>query len=85
MHARSFAVRAAIRLEVVLESVFYQRRKAGIGLDDHVAAMAAVAAVGTALRDVRLSTERHATCAAVAASNMNAYFIDEHVIEPRIS
>ena len=63
---------------MVLEAVFDERGQAGIGLDHDVAAVTAVAAVRTALRHMGLAAKRHAAGAAVAAFDMDAYFIDEH-------
>ena len=77
-HARALAVRAAFGLEVVLEAVVDQRRDAQVGLDDDVAAVTAVAAVGAAFGDVRLATEGHAARAAVAAFDVYAYLVYEH-------
>ena len=77
-HARALAVRAALGLEVVLEAVVDQRRDAQVGLDDDVAAVTAVAAVGAAFGDVRLATEGHAARAAVAAFDVYAYLVYEH-------
>ena len=42
-------MRAGLRAEMMLESIIDERRKLGVGLDDDIAAMAAVAAVGSAL------------------------------------
>ena len=77
-HARALAVHAALGLEVVLEAVVDQRRDAQVGLDDDVAAVTAVAAVGAAFGDVRLATEGHAARAAVAAFDVYAYLVYEH-------
>ena len=78
MHAAALAVGAARRVEVVLEAVVDERRHAGIGLQHHVAPMAAIAAVGAALGHMGLAAERHAACAAVAALHMYANLVDEH-------
>ncbi len=79
VHAAALAVGAALSLEVVLEAVLDQRGHAGVGLHHHVAAMAAVAAVGTALRHVGLATKRHAASAAIAALHIDSDFIDKHM------
>ena len=71
-------MRAALSLEVVLEAVVNQRRDTQVGLDDDVAAVTAVAAVGAAFGDVRLATEGHAARAAVAAFDVYAYLVYEH-------
>ena len=78
VHAAAFAVRAALGLEVVLEAVLDERGQARVGLDHHVAAVPAVAAVRPALRHVGLAAKRHATRAAVAALHMYAHFVDKH-------
>ena len=80
MHARTLAVRTALSLEMMLETIFDQGRQAGIGLDDNITAMTAVAAIGSALRHMRLATEAHATRAARAALHKNANFICEHTV-----
>ena len=46
--------------------------------DDHVAAVAAVAAVGAALGDVFFASEGDAAVSAVAGFYLNDGFIDEH-------
>ena len=78
MHAAALAVSAALGLKVVFEAVIDQRGHADIGFKHHVAAMAAVAAVGTALGHVRLAAKRHAACAAVAALDVDSDLINEH-------
>ena len=77
VHARPFAVRAALGLEVVLEAVIDERGQAGVGLDDHVAAMPAVAAVRAALGHVRLAAERHTARAAITALHVYAHLVYE--------
>ena len=77
VHARTLAVRAAFCLEVVLEAVVDERGQAGVGLDDHVAAMPPVAAVRAALGHVRLAAKRHAARAAVAALHVYAHLVYE--------
>ena len=57
VHATALAVRAALGLEVMLEAVIDRRGHAGIGFKHHVAAMAAVAAIGTALGHMGLAAE----------------------------
>ena len=78
VHAAALAVRAALCLEVVLEAIVDQRGHAGIGFKHHVAAMAAVAAVGTALGNMGLAAKRHAAGAAVAALDVDSDLINEH-------
>ncbi len=78
VHATALAVRAALGLEVMLEAVIDQRGHAGIGFKHHVAAMAAVAAIGTALGHMGLAAKRHAAGAAVAALDVDSDLINEH-------
>ena len=54
-----------------------QRRDVAIGHEPDVAAVAAVAAVRAALRDVRLAAERDAARAAVTAVHMQVALVDE--------
>ena len=53
-----------------------------LGHDDHAAAVAAVAAVGTALGDVTLAAEAAATVAAVAGRHLDLHAIDKHACPP---
>ena len=78
VHTAALAVRAALGLEVMLEAVIDQRGHACIGFKHHVAAMAAVAAIGTALGHMGLTAKRHAAGAAVAALNVDSDLINEH-------
>ena len=61
------AVGSRRRLAVRMVAEREQRRDVAVRAQPHVAALAAVAAVGSALRHVRLAPERDATGAAVAA------------------
>ena len=70
-------MRASLGAEMMLESIIDERRELGVGLDDDIAAMAAVAAVGSALGNEGLTTERHAAGAAVAALDVDAANIGE--------
>src|SRR5207244_9376855 len=54
-----------------------QRRDVAIGDEPHVAALASVTAVGSALGDVRLAPERHRAGAAVACLHMETALVDE--------
>ena len=54
-----------------------QRRHVVIGDQPHVAAAAAVAAVGPALGDVRLAAERHRARAAVTGFHVDLRFVDK--------
>ena len=73
----ALAVRAALGTEVMLKAVIDQRRQLSIGLDDDIAATAAVAAIGAALGNKCLAPKRHASGSAVAAANVNAADIGE--------
>ena len=75
--ARTLAVRAGLGAEMMLESIIDERRKLGVGLDDDIAAMTAVAAVGAAFGNKGLTAERHAAGAAVAALDVDAANIGE--------
>ena len=48
------------------------------GLQDHVAAPAAIAAIGTALGDKGLAAKGHATGATVAGAGVDFHLINEH-------
>ena len=71
------AVAAALRLEVLLVAVVDQRVEAVDGLDHHVAALAAVAAVGAAELDELLAPERHAAVAARAGRDIDLGLVEE--------
>ena len=67
VHARTASVRAALGPEMMLETVLDEGRDARIGDDDHIAAVAAVAAVRPAFGHMGLAAKRHAARAAIAA------------------
>ncbi len=71
------AVRARTGLAVRMVAEREQRRDVAVGLQPDVAAPAAVAAVGTATRHVRLPPERDAAGAAVAAFHVALRHVDE--------
>ena len=73
--ARPVRARLGPAVRVVAERE--QRRDVAVGLQPDVAARAAVAAVGPALRDVGLAPERHAARAAVAAAEVDLDLVDE--------
>ena len=77
VHARAFAVRSAFGLEMVLETIFYQRGQTGVGRNDHVSPTTAVAAVRAAFRNMGLAAKRHTAGSAVAALDVYAHFINE--------
>jgi hypothetical protein len=54
-----------------------QRRGVAVGPDDHVAAVTTVTTVGSALGDVRFTTERHRTRAAVTTAEVALHLVDE--------
>jgi len=54
-----------------------ERRRVAIGDEVHVAPGPAIATVGTTLRHVRLTTERHRTRATIAAAQIDVDLIDE--------
>ena len=60
------------------KAVVDQRPDVGVGLDDDVRALAAVAAVGSAQRDVLLAAEAAAALAAVAGPDGDRDLVDEH-------
>ncbi len=51
---------------------------AGLGAENHAAAVAAVAAIGSAERDVLFAAEADATVSAVAGIDLDFDAIDEH-------
>jgi len=76
----AFAVAAAVGFELAIKPVAKQRVIVRIGLDHDAAAVAAVAAGGSAARDKFFAAKRHATIAAVAGLHANLSFINEHSI-----
>ena len=80
----TLAVGAALGAEVVLVAVIDERRELGVGNHHDVAAVAAVAAVGAALRDKRLATEGHAARSAVAALDIDMREIGESIFHVRL-
>ncbi len=74
----TLAVRPPLRLEVPLVVVVDEGRERVVGLQDHVAAVAAITAVGTAFGHMRLATERRASRATVTRLHMNLHFVYEH-------
>ena len=74
----ALAVRTALGLEMVFETIVDQARYRRIGLEYDVASVPAVTSVGTALGNVRLPTKRRASGTAVAGFDMYPYSIYEH-------
>ena len=56
-----------------------KRAEVGVGKKNDVAASAAVAAVGTACRDILLAVKRHRSVAAVARFDFDVRFIYKHI------
>ncbi len=75
--AGPLAVGAALGPEVVLVAVVDERGELGVALEDHVAAVAAVPAVGPSLGDMGLPAEAHATGASVASAHVDAGNVGE--------
>ena len=73
--ARAVGARGRLAVRVVAEGE--ERGDVPVGPQPDVAALAAVAAVGTAARDVRLAPERHAAGSAVAAAHVQLRLVDE--------
>src|SRR5207249_5797102 len=75
----AFAVLTALGLVVTLVVVVEERGERGIGLEEHRAAGAAVAAVGTAARHELFAAEGNAAGAPVAALDEDVDLVDEHL------
>ncbi len=73
-------VTAAAAFEPALALEEREVAAVGIGDEDDVAAIAAVTAVGTALRHVLLAPEAERAVAAAAASHLDAGAIVEHTL-----
>ena len=73
----ALAGHAGLGLEMLLVAVVDQRVEAIDRLDDHVAAMPAVAAARAAELDELLAAERHAAVAAVAGADIDLGFVEE--------
>ena len=71
------AAAAVLGVEVLLVTVVDQRIEAVDRDRDHVAAFAAIAAIGAAELDEFLAPERHAAVAAVAGADIDLGFIEE--------
>src|SRR5205085_9687178 len=75
----AFAVAAALGGVFRIKAEVHQRIVALAGFHDDIAATAAIAAAGAAARDKLLPAKGHAAVAAVAGSNADFGFIDEHL------
>ena len=79
VHLAVHAVAAVFSHKLVLEPEILERRQFLGGVEDHVAALAAVTAVRTAIGDVLFRMERHHTVTTVAGLDMYFRMIDKHV------
>ena len=77
--AAVLAVRGA---EVLLIAEVGERVKSLVDRENHVAALAAVAAVRTSVGHIFLGVKRGAAVAAVARLYINLCFIDKHIVSP---
>ena len=75
VHAFSLAVGAFLRLEVMLVAIVDERRDSRIRDDDDVATATAVAAVRTALGNMRFTAKRRTAGAAIAGLDLDAYLV----------
>src|SRR3954452_11316050 len=64
--------------EVVLVAVVAQHRLARVDTQIHASSAAAVTAVGSATRDVRLTAHRRSPVAAIAAADGDRYIVKKH-------
>ena len=83
MHTAAFAMSAALRLEMMLEPIVDERRHASVGTHDDIATVTPVTAIGTALGNMRLASERHASSAAIATLHVNVNFIYKHDVDSK--
>src|SRR5690606_31514398 len=77
VHLAALAVVAGLGLEVLLVAVIDQGVQPVDGGDPHVAALAAVAAVGAAVRNEFLTPERDGPAAAVAGADVDLGLVEE--------
>ncbi len=78
VHVLPLAVLASLGVPVVLAGKIQERVLVGPGLEVHVPAVAAVAAVRSPFGDELLPAEAHASVAAVAGLHVDFGFIDKH-------
>src|SRR6185503_13536281 len=71
------AIAAALRLEVLLITIIDQRIEAGNGLDDDVAAAAAITTVGSTEFDEFLAPERHAAVPACSGGDIDLGLVEK--------
>jgi len=81
----AFAVPSAFGAEDMVESEFEKRVLVGIRDEIDVAAVTAIAAAGTALRDELLPPEGNATVPAVTGFDCNFGFVDERGLFDRLN
>ncbi len=74
----AFAVAAAARAELAVESEGYERVDVGAGDGVHGPALASVATVRATARDELLAPEAHAAGSAVPGLYEDVDFVDEH-------
>jgi hypothetical protein len=77
---RALAVLSAFCVELGMESVVDQGIGVRAGDDEDRAAVATVAAAGTAARHTQFTAERQASPPTCASRHMNVYFVNEHRI-----
>ena len=78
VHLGTLAMGTARCFEMMFEAIVDQRRNTGIGFKHDIATLAAIAAIRAALRDVRLTTKRHAARAAIACFKKYANLVCKH-------
>ena len=71
MTASTLTVGTTLGLKVMLVAVINQGRKLRICNNDNIAAVTTIATIRAAFRYICFSTERHATCAAVSAFDVD--------------
>ena len=76
--ARLRAAAAGLGLEMVAVLEVAQRRQAGVDANEDRAATTAVAAVGTAARDVRLLAEGRGSVTTIAGADPDLHAVEEH-------
>lgn len=77
VHALSLAMGALLRLEVMLVAIVDERGDGRVRDDDDVTTTPAVAAVRTALGNMRFAAKRRAACAAITGLDLYANLISE--------
>ena len=80
MELSALAVAAVLSDELVAVFKCEQGVDTGVNAEDDASAVTAVAAVGTAVRNVFLAVERDRAVAAVACLNVNSDVIYKHIL-----